>query len=94
MLNNPLTRVTRFLDRTNIGNARIQGLDADLGLTDFSYRMILTIVYIPYVLVELPVTMVLKRVGAHICIPVLVTVWGLASTMQVSIFCLLFKDLS
>lgn len=41
-----------FLDRVNIGNARIFGLEKDLGLTGTQYNTALTIFFVPYVIFE------------------------------------------
>ena len=41
-----------FLDRVNIGNARIFGLEDDLGLTGTQYNTALTIFFVPYVVFE------------------------------------------
>lgn len=38
-----------FLDRTNIGNARIQGMNEELGLEGHQYNIVLMIFFIPYV---------------------------------------------
>lgn len=54
-----------FLDRTNIGNARINGLATDLKLSDYNYRIALTILYVPYILAEIPANILVKRIGAN-----------------------------
>lgn len=41
-----------FLDRSNIGNARIAGLEKDLKLTSEQYEWLLTAFYISYILFE------------------------------------------
>jgi len=41
-----------FLDRTNIGNAKIQGLEAGLNMSGEQYNMALYIFFIPYILLE------------------------------------------
>ncbi|KAI9810332.1 MAG: hypothetical protein M1827_006299 [Pycnora praestabilis] len=66
-----------FLDRSNIGNARIAGMTKDLGLTSQRYSWLLTIFYITYILFEFLVIM-WKIVPAHI--------WatGLIATLQAS----------
>lgn len=38
-----------FLDRSNLGNARIAGLQKSLHLTDNQYSIALTVTYIPYI---------------------------------------------
>lgn len=35
-----------FVDRANIGNARLAGLEEDLGLTGYDYNLLLTVFYI------------------------------------------------
>ena len=71
-----------FLDRTNIGNARLSGLAKDLRLTDYDYRIALTILYVPYILAEIPSNLLVKKVGANIFLPTLVTLWGVCATLQ------------
>ncbi|GAB1526070.1 hypothetical protein RhiTH_009236 [Rhizoctonia solani] len=52
-----------FLDRTNIGNARLAGLEADLGMDKRSlqYNTALAIFFPFYVAAEIPSNMMLKR---------------------------------
>lgn len=40
--------------RANIGNARLAGLEKDLGLTGYDYNILLTCFYISYILFEIP----------------------------------------
>jgi hypothetical protein len=37
-----------FIDRANIGNARLAGLEKDLGLTGYDYNTVLSIFYIRF----------------------------------------------
>ncbi|PKX94190.1 putative MFS transporter [Aspergillus novofumigatus IBT 16806] len=41
-----------FLDRINIGNARLMGLEKDLGMTGHEYNIALFVFFIPYILFE------------------------------------------
>lgn len=41
-----------FLDRSNIGNAKLDGLDLDLGITGNQYLLTLTVYFIGYVSVR------------------------------------------
>ncbi|KAG8707632.1 hypothetical protein FRC09_001724 [Ceratobasidium sp. 395] len=54
-----------FLDRANIGNARVAGLQKDLKMTNMQYSTVLTITYVPYIACELPSNLVLKKIGPH-----------------------------
>jgi hypothetical protein len=41
-----------FIDRANIGNARLAGLEKDLGLTGYDYNGVLSVFYISYIIFE------------------------------------------
>ncbi|KZO94431.1 MFS general substrate transporter [Calocera viscosa TUFC12733] len=71
-----------FLDRSNIGNARVAGLQADLGLTDYQYQLAITFTYVPYIISELPSNLLLKIVGPQILLPAIVTIWGIVTMCQ------------
>ncbi|GAB1196425.1 hypothetical protein APSETT444_005696 [Aspergillus pseudonomiae] len=51
-----------FLDRINIGNARLMGLEDDLGMSGHQYNIALFVFFIPYILFEVPSNMILKKV--------------------------------
>ncbi|KAF4472259.1 transporter [Fusarium albosuccineum] len=51
-----------FVDRINIGNARIQGLEADLNMAGSDYNIALFTFFITYILFEVPCNMLLKKV--------------------------------
>jgi len=69
-----------FLDRINIGNARIQGLADDLNLNQgVRFNWALSIFYIVYLLVEVPSNVLLKRIGGRFYLPLLVCGFGLVS---------------
>ncbi|KAI0022035.1 MFS transporter-like protein [Xylariomycetidae sp. FL0641] len=70
-----------FIDRSNIGNAKIVGLAADLGIaTGTGYNLALLVFYILYILVDVPSNWAVKRVRAGVYLPALITGWGLVST--------------
>ncbi|KAM5476990.1 hypothetical protein MauCBS54593_000261 [Microsporum audouinii] len=70
-----------FLDRSNIGNARIAGLMDDLNLSSGQYEWVLTAFYITYICFEW-MTLMYKILPAHIYIPVCVFSWGILASMQ------------
>ena len=41
-----------FIERSNIGNARLAGLEKDLGLTGNDYNAVLSVFYVSYILFE------------------------------------------
>lgn len=65
-----------FLDRINIGNARLQGLEADLNMADHDYNIALFIFFIPYILFEVPCNLILKKVAPSWWISGLMFAWG------------------
>ncbi|THC92757.1 hypothetical protein EYZ11_007775 [Aspergillus tanneri] len=70
-----------FLDRSNIGNAKIAGLMDDLHLSSSQYEWLLTSFYITYILFEW-MTLMYRVVPAHIYIALCVCGWGLIATFQ------------
>ncbi|CAE6504641.1 unnamed protein product, partial [Rhizoctonia solani] len=44
--------LANFIDRTNIGNAKVAGLEKDIGLVGYQYNIGLSIFYITYALSE------------------------------------------
>ncbi|KAK0243694.1 major facilitator superfamily domain-containing protein [Armillaria nabsnona] len=71
-----------FLDRTNIGNARIAGLQHDLKMTNKQYSIALTVTYVPYIAAELPSNLLLRVIGPNYLLPTLLTIWGIITTLQ------------
>ncbi|KAK3376531.1 major facilitator superfamily domain-containing protein [Lasiosphaeria ovina] len=65
-----------FLDRTNVGNAKLYHLEADLGMTNGQYSQGLAAFYPLYIAAEVPSNLVLKRVTPRIWIALLTFAWG------------------
>jgi MFS family permease len=70
-----------FLDRSNIGNAKIAGLTDDLKLSDSQYEWLLTAFYIMYILFEW-MTIMYQLVPPHIYISLCVCAWGVLASLQ------------
>ncbi|OAL44698.1 MFS general substrate transporter [Pyrenochaeta sp. DS3sAY3a] len=65
-----------YMDRTNIGNAKIAGMAADLKLTSNQYSIALVVFFVTYVAFEPPSNMLLVRLKPSIYLPVIMTIWG------------------
>jgi hypothetical protein len=65
-----------FLDRTNIGNAKVQGLEASLGLTGPEYNIALFVFFIGYILLEVPSNLVLKKIAPSTWLSGIMFFWG------------------
>ncbi|UKZ96441.1 uncharacterized protein TrAFT101_011232 [Trichoderma asperellum] len=71
------------LDRANIGNAKIEGLAEDLHLVGNQYNIVLALFFIPYILLEVPSNVLLKKFKRpSVYLGSLVTIWGIVMTMH------------
>jgi hypothetical protein len=68
--------LNNYLDRTNIAQARLNGMDRDIGLTGDDYNLAVSILTIGYMLAQLPSNMLLTRVRPSIYLPVTCIVWS------------------
>ncbi|KAL8672675.1 MAG: hypothetical protein Q9168_002881 [Polycauliona sp. 1 TL-2023] len=66
-----------FLDRTNIGNARLVGLEDDLHITGGQYNAALSLFFVSYSLSEPLTNILLKRLRPSIFIPAIMVWWGI-----------------
>jgi len=71
-----------FLDRSNVANARIEGLITDLDMTGNQYLTGLTLYFIGYVLFEIPCNIILKRTTPRFWLPTLTIAWGVVATLM------------
>ncbi|KAI0043339.1 MFS general substrate transporter [Auriscalpium vulgare] len=71
-----------FLDRGNIGNAKLQGLTTQLHLVGNQYNIALTMYFVPYCLFECPANLVLKKFRPSRWLPAITMVWGTVMTLM------------
>ncbi|EAU35343.1 conserved hypothetical protein [Aspergillus terreus NIH2624] len=69
-----------FLDRTNIGNAKLDGLQEDLHMSNAQYNASLTIFFVSYSVFEPLTNVLLKRMRPSIFIPIIMILWGICMT--------------
>lgn len=69
-----------FLDRTNIGNAKLDGLQQSLHITPGQYNAALSIFFVSYALAEPITNVLLKRLRPSVFIPSIMLAWGLCMT--------------
>jgi hypothetical protein len=65
-----------FLDRINIGNAKIQGLTQELHMSGTDYNATLLVFFVPYILLEVPSNIVLKKFEPSWWLSGLMFFWG------------------
>ncbi len=70
-----------FLDRVNVGNARLYGMEEDLGLTGNQYQTAVSVLFVTYILSELPSNLVIKRFTPSRWISFITTSWGVVATL-------------
>lgn len=76
-------RLFAFIDRSNIGNAKIDGLTEDLGIeTGNKFNVALLVFFILYILVDVPSNWIVKHMKAGFYLPLLITSWGLVCTFM------------
>lgn len=71
-----LMLIVAFLDRTNIGNAKIQGMATDLNLTGSKYNSALFMFFIPYLILDIPWNMIMKHLRPSRYLSALIFSWG------------------
>jgi len=71
--------VLNYLDRVNVSFAQLQ-LKQDLGLSDAAYGLGVSLFFIGYILLEVPSTLLLRRIGARKTVARIMLLWGGIST--------------
>ncbi|KAK0201075.1 MFS general substrate transporter [Desarmillaria ectypa] len=71
-----------FLDRGNIGNAKLQGLTTQLHLDGNKYNIALTMYFVPYCICECPANLVLKKFRPSRWLPGITVTWGIVMTLM------------
>ncbi|KAI5844487.1 major facilitator superfamily domain-containing protein [Morchella snyderi] len=75
-----LMYILNYLDRNNIAAARLAGLEDELKLTSTQYQTCVSILFVGYILMQVPSNMYLDKVGRpSIYLPTCMTIWGIIS---------------
>ncbi|WVR07826.1 hypothetical protein IAU60_004869 [Kwoniella sp. DSM 27419] len=76
-----LLYIMNYLDRNNIGAAKDKGLMRDLKLDDTSYATCLSILYVGYILMQIPSNMIINKISRPSWyIGTAMLIWGMIST--------------
>lgn len=81
-----LLYLAAFLDRTNVGNAKIEGLQQALNMTNNQYNLTLTIFFISYSVFEPLTNVLLKRTTPKYFITAIIVIWVSRIWFFISIF--------
>ncbi|KAH0432974.1 vitamin H transporter [Colletotrichum camelliae] len=71
-----------YMDRTNIGNAKIAGMADDIGLSSSQYSIVLVVFFIGYVIFEPPSNMILVRTRPSRYLPFIMAIWGVLTCIM------------
>jgi MFS family permease len=71
-----------FLDRGNIGNAKIEGLTEDLKMSGAQYNWCLTVFFFTYAAFEVPSNLLLKKLRPSVWLPTIMVAWGIVMTLM------------
>ncbi|KID91779.1 Major facilitator superfamily domain, general substrate transporter [Metarhizium guizhouense ARSEF 977] len=71
-----------FVDRVNLGNARLYGLEEDLGLSTSQFQVAISIFFVTYMVFEVPSNLVLKLFTPRRWIAFITVSWGLVATLM------------
>ncbi|KAH6703189.1 major facilitator superfamily domain-containing protein [Leptodontidium sp. MPI-SDFR-AT-0119] len=74
--------ILNYVDRTNIGNARIAGMEDDLNLDAQRYAWVLSIFFFGYLIMEVPSNMILSRTRPSVFLPSIMLTWGSLSAVM------------
>jgi MFS family permease len=66
-----------FLDRTNVGNARLVHMEDDLGMKGLDYNVALAILFPFYISAEIPSNILLKRFRPSVWLPLIMVFWSI-----------------
>lgn len=73
--------ILNYLDRNNLASARLGGLEKDIGLVGNQYQICISILFVGYILFQVPSNMLLNKMGRpSIYLSVVMTIWGAIST--------------
>ncbi|KAJ2964663.1 hypothetical protein NQZ79_g547 [Umbelopsis isabellina] len=73
--------ICQRLDNSNIGNAKVAGLQTDLGLSNFQYSWAISIYTLGIMAMQIPSNMILERSRPSIYLPTLIAAWSVVSAM-------------
>ncbi|TDZ58231.1 Major facilitator-type transporter hxnP [Colletotrichum trifolii] len=72
------------VDRSNLGNAKTDGLEKDLNFTGNEYSLLILLFYIPFGTLDLPLDLLTKKFSARWVLPALMVIWGGIATIQIA----------
>ncbi|KZT13068.1 MFS general substrate transporter [Laetiporus sulphureus 93-53] len=74
--------ILNYIDRNNASAARLRGFEEDLHLTGEQFDTLLSILYVGYILMQVPSNMLLNYIGRpSVYLPCCMIIWGMISCL-------------
>ena len=67
-----------FLDRINLGNVAVLGIMPELGLSGNDFSIAMQVFFVPYILLDIPSNLVLKKFRPSTWLCSLTFLWGMS----------------
>ncbi|KAJ5572416.1 hypothetical protein N7450_009400 [Penicillium hetheringtonii] len=77
-----LMYLLNFLDRNNLSQARLGSLEKDLGMEGTDYNLATSILFVGYLLMQLPSNLLLTRIRPSRFLGIAMAIWGVISACQ------------
>ncbi|CAF3538777.1 unnamed protein product [Rotaria socialis] len=71
-----------FLDRANIGQAKLNGLTESLNLSSHEYNLCVSLFFVTYAVFEIPSNLALRKFGPVLWFPIIMVAWGTVITLM------------
>jgi predicted MFS family arabinose efflux permease len=74
-----LTNAISYLDRNALSNARVQGIEEDLGMKGSQFNTAISVFFAGYLTLQIPSNLILTRVRPSFYLPGCMAAWGIVS---------------
>lgn len=78
--------ILNYLDRNNIAASRLGGLEEDLGLVGSQYQTCISILFVGYIIMQIPANMIVNKLGRpSLFITLIMFIWAIISTCTAAV---------
>lgn len=71
-----------YVDRNAIAQARLNNLEKDLGMSGFDFNVAVSILFVGYVLFQIPSNMLITRIRPSLYMSAWMIIWAVVSGMS------------
>jgi sugar phosphate permease len=71
-----LTQICSYLDRINVSNARLAGMQEDLNMSDVEWSAGISLFYVGYMISQVPANVVMAKGSPRILFPICMLGWS------------------